>query len=265
MSEQTNAAPAKKPRGRSPSYPAVDLSTAIQRTQKLWAEERQHPASLDTISRHWGYKSLNGPASATLAALKKFGLVQDEGSGAARRARVSDLAVEIMANPDEEARLKAIQRAALNPAIHRDLWEKYGATPPSDANLRWELTRDRAFTETGADEFIPEYRATVTFAQLTDGATVTTQAPQDRQVDDDEGDTTQLSPDGSATRRRPTRTRRMSDDATTYAVPVATGSDVVIEGRFPLSEREWNQFMTVLTAMKPALVTGTQAEQTDGR
>lgn len=77
---------------------------------------------------------------------------------------------EILANPAEQARREAIRRARLDPAIHRELWDKYGATPPSDVNLRWELTRRKGFTETGADEFIPEYRATVAFAQLVNGA-----------------------------------------------------------------------------------------------
>jgi hypothetical protein len=263
MSEQAQATASKKPRGRSPSYPAIDLSMAIQRARQLWSEERQHPASVDTISRHWGYKSFNGPASLTLAALKKFGLVQDEGTGTGRRARVSDLAVDILENPDEAARRAAIQRAALNPAIHRELWEKYGARSPSDANLRWELTRERGFTDTGVDEFIPEYRTTVDFAQLADSAVVVPETPadsgtvvpqtlEDRQGDD--GADEDMSNRSETGRRRQPRSRGMSDDATTYAVPVAAGSDVVIEGRFPLSESEWTQFMAVLNAMKPGLV-----------
>jgi hypothetical protein len=40
----------------------------------------------------------------------------------------------------------------------------------------------------------------------------------------------------------------------TYAVPVAAGTDVTIEGNFPLSEAEWTQFLAVLAAMKPGLV-----------
>lgn len=39
-----------------------------------------------------------------------------------------------------------------------------------------------------------------------------------------------------------------------YAIPVFNGRSVILEGRFPLSERDWEQFMTVFAAMKPALV-----------
>lgn len=49
----------------------------------------------------------------------------------------------------------------------------------------------------------------------------------------------------------------------TYAVPVAAGTDVTIEGRFPLTEAEWNQFIAVLTAMKPGLVGSRPDESED--
>jgi hypothetical protein len=49
----------------------------------------------------------------------------------------------------------------------------------------------------------------------------------------------------------------------TYAVPIALGTDVTIEGRFPMSETEWNQFMAVLAAMKPALVGNHDLHQSD--
>jgi hypothetical protein len=41
---------------------------------------------------------------------------------------------------------------------------------------------------------------------------------------------------------------------TTYAVPVAAGDNIMIEGEFPLTEAMWTQFLAVLSAMKPGLV-----------
>lgn len=238
-------APGTKPRGRSPSYPAIDLETAIQRAGVLWDKERQHAASVDTIVKHWGYKSLNGPASLSLAALKKFGLVEDEGSGTARTARLTGLAVDILANPDTRKRETATQRAALNPTIHRELWDAYGATPPSDDQLEWELTRQRNFTPTGAKEFIPEYRDTIRYAKLADGATVET---QDDESDEDKGGSGV--PDSKIRRRK----QRVSADANVLTIPLLSGSSVVVEGEFPVTEQDWDQFMAVLGAMKPGLI-----------
>ena len=240
----------KRPKGRSPSYPAVDLETAIHRARQLYEKERQHPAPVATVAGHWGYKSLNGPAALTLAALKKFGLVEDEGSGDARRARVSDLAVGILAHPDDAQRRAAIQDAALRPPIHREMWEKYGDSLPSDAALRWELTRDRGFTETGASEFIPEYQSTVAFAQLGGRVSLSTQA-SDRGSDDDGYE---RHPEVELVGRSPRQRRMTSEVARSFPIPLPGGATVVVEGEFPITEQDWALFMAVLNAMKPGLV-----------
>ena len=236
-------------KGRSPNYPGVSLDVAIRRAAELYAKERQHPAPVTTVAKHWNYKSFNGPASVALAALKKFGLLEDEGSGDARRARVSDTAVDILANPDEERKRAAILEAALRPEIHREMWELYGPRLPSDATLQWELTRSRGFTETGATEFIKEYKATLDFARLEDaGPVAQVQAADDDAVRANEReDSTVLRPHAE-----PRKTGIGSQRA--FPIPLVSGGTVVIEGNFPLSEQDWSQFMAVLAAMKPGLV-----------
>lgn len=267
MSTSPDAAqPPRKPKGRSPGFPAVDLQTAIGRARQLYEVDRQHLVPVETIAQHWGYKSLNGPASLTLAALKKFGLISDEGVGAARRARVTDLAVNIIGNPVEPERQAATRAAALNPAIHREMWDKYGATLPSDANLEWELTRERGFTQGGAREFIKNFRATVAFAQLADGGTVAAQTPEVSEVQQDDDDATggdrYMPPPG---RRSVQRVRRMSEPAgAVYTIPLPGRAPVIVEGEFPVTEQQWAQFMAVLNAMKPGLVSEDQPDDAFG-
>lgn len=252
MSDQAEGNGERRKRGRSPSYPAVDLKTAIDRAREIWQEDHQYLTALPTIFKHWGLKSAAGVGPVIIAALRKFGLVEYEGTGAARRARLTDLAVEILDHPDQTTQRAAIKRAALTPVIHADLWGEYGDQLPSDAQLRWTLVRDRGFTETGADEFIPEYKATLAFAGLTENDKMSPQTG--RQEGEDEEDDEGKSPPPPPPPGKPQQRRRQMSDSVTYAVPVASGSDVTVEGRFPLSEPEWVQFMAVLTAMKPALV-----------
>ncbi len=253
MSEQTNGQAARRPKGRSPSYPAVHLESAIQRTRTLYDKERQHPTPVDTIVKHWGYKSANGPASLTLAALKKFGLVEDQGTGAARRAQVSDLAIDILVNPDQARRLAAIREAALLPVIHRDLWEKYGARLPSDDNLRWELTRSRGFTDTGANEFIPEYRATVSFAQLGSSGTVQPQDQVDGGATSDQVQAGSFPPEEKSPSTPGQKVGGVTGTQTSIPFLIKDGAPVVLAGEFPITETAWEQVMTVLAAMKPML------------
>lgn len=269
MDEQSQVEPPKadqpkKVRGRSPSYPAISLPVAIERAKVLYQEEKQHAAPMDTVVRHWGYRSFNGPASLAVAALKKFGLIEDQGAGAGRRAAVTDLAVTILSNPDQQARRVAIQEAALKPAIHRDLWNKYGAELPSDETLKWELTREREqrFTDTGADEFIPEYRHTLAFAGLPGTDSVGTQIP-DVQSEDDGDESESEPPDlPQRTKRHPIRRSGGMSEAgiLTIPVPVIGGPPITIEGEFPVSEVAWTQFIAVLQAMKPGLVAQRQTE-----
>jgi hypothetical protein len=240
----------------------VDLRTAVARAREVWDRERQYAVSVDTVREHWGYRSLNGPASLLIAALRKYGLVSVEGSGNARRLTVTDLAVTIFNHPDDAQRARSLQEAALNPDIHQEMWAKHGtAKTVSDTNLKWELTRERGFTETGATEFLREYRETVNYAHLLDDDTSAPQTVLDEQPPASNAETDPLAgPDGDEPdppgQQRPVTRRRIFVDAETaqYAIPLKSQPPVLIEGTFPISEEDWQQMMTVLDAMKPGLV-----------
>ncbi len=60
--------------------------------------------------------------------------------------------------------------------------------------------------------------------------------------------------------RRTTRIRP-GPGVLTYAVPVAAGRNITVEGRLPLTEQEWDQFLAVLQAMKPGLVAETSDDE----
>ena len=251
-----NGTVAKRPKGRSPAYPAINLETAIQRARQLHARERQHPTPVATIAAHWNYKSLNGPGSQTLAALKKYGLIEDEGAGSERKARLSELADVILAHPDGEHQQAAIREAALRPAMHRELWEKYHDDLPSDRNLRWELTHERGFTETGAHEFIPVYKATVSFARLADHVAGPVQDHDGQGAEDYDREDDEAQPEPEVRQQDDLRQGRRgpASSSMSYPIPLVGGGAVLVEGEFPISERDWNQFMAVLAAMKPGLV-----------
>jgi hypothetical protein len=235
--------------GRSPGFPAINLETAIRRARQLYDREREYPTPVEKIVQHWGYKGMTGPASLSLAALKKFGLMADEGKGTERRGHLTHLAVEIIANPEPQARSVAIKQAALMPSAHRELWERYGRSLPSDANLRWELVRQRGFTEGGAEDFIREYKQTIAFAQIEADDLVS------GVTDGDDDDAHAMQDEDPVPSMSPRQTELRNSSATSrYPIPIFNGKAVVVEGDFPLSEEDWRQFIAVLGAMKPALV-----------
>ena len=181
-------------------------------------------------------------------------LLDYEGSGNQRKVKLSQLAEVILVHPNESVRRDAIAEAALRPAVHSELWEKYRDQLPSDSSLRWELTHDRGFTETGAAEFIPVYRATVSFAQLASYQPGSSdEAPEeDDPVGLDDADDPEPSP--SQTGRRGASGPSSIASTRSYSVPLISGGVIGVEGAFPISEADWDQFIAVLTAMRPGLV-----------
>lgn len=256
MSEPTQSGQSR--RGRSPSYPAIDLEAAIGRAKMVYDREQKHPAPVAAVQAHWGFKPNTGPASVTLAALTKFGLLASEGNGEARLVRLTDLALTILLSPDDQTRLAAIQEAAVAPSIHRELLGQYRDSLPSDANLRFELVVKRNFTETGATEFIPQFRRTVAFAQLLEPATVDDKA--DPGEAEEQGAYAPpadlpLGPEQQSAAGKPS-------PMLTIPIPLVGSSQVQIAGAFPISEAAWTQLLAVLSAMKPGLVAAAQPEQT---
>lgn len=256
MSETTPEAAAETRRrrtGRSPSYPALDLEAALQRVQTLYDEEKRYPAAIEVALRHLGYGSVkSGGGQVTLAALRYFGLIDAEGSGAQRTVRVSDLAEAILLDRREDSteRLARIQQAALLPPIHAELWKQYGSDLPSPDNLRFELVRRRGFTENGADDFMREYRRTMEFAQLTEGGANLSEDLGDRNGNGN-GEEKDLSavalekdPKPEVAGQRKLRSIQLPYSGTGWATLQAT---------FPLNDDEWEQMLAVLQAMKPAL------------
>src|SRR5438105_7920687 len=88
-------APRKK-RDRSPSYPGIGWRVAVERVRTIYGQERRNGAPAEAILRGWGYSPKNGDGYTALAALKKFGLIEDAGSGASRQARISPLGLKLV-------------------------------------------------------------------------------------------------------------------------------------------------------------------------
>ena len=240
----TTTAQAKRKKGRSPSYPGIDLQEALARAKTLYGIERRNRIPVMTALEHWGYKSASGPGAVVLAALKKFGLVEDEGTGSKRHVKLTPLALQIIQDEREDSpeRGDAIRQAAMLPPIHSQLWSEYGGDLPSDANLRFKLLNERAFTESGAAEFIREFRRTIAFAKQADSDSLS------EDVGDKAEEERRSGMGGAGIALRP------PPSAQTVQLPISPAEWATLQAPFPLTEAKWKQMLAVLNAMKPALV-----------
>lgn len=256
MTDSSISSPAvTRRKGRSPSYPGIALDQAIERARQLYNAEGPHWTPITAVAADWGYKSSNtGPFSVAYAALKKFGLLEDEGSGGDRQARLTRLGREVVLAPEP---LPHIQEAALTPDIHRDLWAQYGTVLPSDRNLLYTLHMDRGFTQSGAEDFLRQYKVTVRFARLEE--LPRSAEPTSRSEEEMEETREHAAPDpesepavdtsGSVSTPVPLET------TTRIPLPLLDGSTVVLEGDFPVTAEAWRQFMGLLSVLEPSIVT----------
>lgn len=273
MPEQTPEQRRPK-RSRSPNYPGTDLAQAIERAHTLYKAEGKHATPGDAILGHWGYKPKSGPGWSLFSALKKFGLLLDQGGRGNRKARLSDEALAIILDDrkDSSERLRLIQEAALKPPLHNTLWYEYGGSLPSDANLRFKLLREHGFTESGVKEFIPQFKSTVAFAQLLDGGKLSEEGEDSAQpvgepsmapqtelkepVAKSVAATAAIAAVGVPTVKR---------YAKVIQLPIAPEEWAALQAQFPLTEEKWVQMLAVLNAMKPALVAESSVEADEER
>ncbi|HLX83151.1 MAG TPA: hypothetical protein VKR59_04605 [Terriglobales bacterium] len=145
---------------RSPNYPAVGLSEAVNRVRALWSKEKRTPVDAAVAAEAIGYSGLSGPSRTALASMKKYGLVDSDD----RTVRVSDRALQILHPASEEEELTALQMAALSPELFRQLFESQ--RDASDVALKSYLINKLGFSEVGARQLIKAFRDTMTFAKL---------------------------------------------------------------------------------------------------
>jgi hypothetical protein len=154
----------KKERHRSPNYPAVGLADALDRVSKLVRANGKAGAPTEVAAKNIGYSSAHGSAMSTMAALKKFGLVTDNGG----RIVPTQRALEIINLPDGDPRRKiALQEAALSPSIYRELVTFYKDTGlPGAEALEAELKTYKGFNPKAVAAFVRDFLSTLDFAGI---------------------------------------------------------------------------------------------------
>lgn len=151
---------------RSPNYPYLGLKDALAKTELLRQTGGVHAVGLNSAMSAWGLKG-EGTTSSVIAALKAFGLVSVSGEGKHRQMTVSEVARKILIDHSEKSEL--LKKAALSPTLYKELWKKFGPDlPPTDKPISEYLIFERQFNEKVVDAVIADFKATITFANLTE-------------------------------------------------------------------------------------------------
>ena len=149
------------PRKKSPRAPSLALDEAIDRALKIYDKERRHPAPLDAVAQHLGYKSsTNGAALAVFATLRYYGLVERPKEG---MLAVTKEVESYKFAPDEKLRQQHVLKWLKSPALFAELLDDYAEALPSDANIKYALIQ-RGFSDKAADSALVIFRRSVDFA-----------------------------------------------------------------------------------------------------
>jgi hypothetical protein len=124
-------------RKKSPRAPSLPLNEALDRALKVYDQERLHPAPTDVVAQALGYKSANnGSALTVIASLRYFGLLERPKDGFLS---VNKSVEAYKFAPDENVRKSLLHEFLKCPPLYQELLEKYSASLPSEANLKFEL------------------------------------------------------------------------------------------------------------------------------
>lgn len=267
MSDEANTRQSAK-RTRSPAYPAIGLQEAIQKTKVLWDKAKRHPASIYDLSVWWNFEKGSSAAMSAVSALSKFGLTENEGSGAERTARITESGIKLVFNPDPDSTeyRHELRKAALLPGIHSEIWDKFFPELPDDSVIERYLVIQREFNPQYVKGFIKQFRETIDFAGLTgDNAATDEPAPSEMPAPQ-----ATLPPQSTgfpvalpaAAPVSPVQIVTPKSPGREFVLPTPAG-DIVIRGPFPMKKKDWETFKQVIALFEPWLVKPDDADTTD--
>jgi hypothetical protein len=164
MSDQPEAK-TKTARQSSPRYPFISLKKALERAQEMRAVAGPSAARAADIRAAWGYGLKSSGGDQTIAALGYYGLLEDEGTGDARKLKLTADAFRYLRDERPEVRAELASRFALQPKammILHDMWKDDGI-PPSDNIARSILKNDLNYSDWAAKELLEVYRDNLQF------------------------------------------------------------------------------------------------------
>ena len=169
-----NAGKTQSERLRSPAYPHLGLAEAVEVVAQLApAADASHALTMTGVAEALGLKAQSSWLNLRLAALKKFGLIDDlpAGESRERRIRLTNSALTLVSLPRGKPLHKAVRHfTALRPPIYEDLWERFGPLLPTNEPMRAYLVQERQFNPQSVDALLENFRATIEYAGLVEQA-----------------------------------------------------------------------------------------------
>jgi hypothetical protein len=148
-------------RVRSPNYPAISLSAALDRVTALYRAHHKYAVSRELAAKAIGFGGLHGVSATAISALQKYGLVTKADDN---EIKVSERALRILHPRSPEERAQAIKEAAYDPPLFAELRSQFDGTIPDEELLRNYLIH-KGFAPAALASVITAYRETSEMAE----------------------------------------------------------------------------------------------------
>lgn len=146
---------------RSPGYPGVSLSKAIDIVDKLFCRVRNNTVDREAAVKDLGYSGLTGQSQKILSDLAHFNLVEKSGKGGIR---VTELAARILHPHNSKERAVALREAAYSPELFAQFKANWPDGHVSENALRAWLMRS-GFSSVAIHPVIRSFMETYAFLQ----------------------------------------------------------------------------------------------------
>ena len=222
-------------RHRSPNYPGIDLEEAVEGIKKVASQQGSSAFSIQEATKSWGYNSPSGPARVKFAALRQYGLVQQETDGNYRLSEEARILTQ--ESPSLDAYNDAIREAAMRPVLFKELFQsiKAGTLIQADEDFSRHLL-EKGFSIGAASRLIGIFRRTMRLANL--------ELDLSRQQNS-------LSPSHPSDMRAPDHAPSPSN---VVRLVLGEGEWFSLETSPGLSEESWSRMIGILEVLKPIVV-----------
>lgn len=153
-------------RERSPSFPFIGLSKAVERTRQLYEKAKRFEVLLSDAAQAWGLQPKSSSTLQTAAALIAYGLIEDSGSGVSRKVKVSDSGARIIGDTRPGVQEQLLAEAALKPKLIAEYAQKWAKGRPDDHFCVSELKFEKGFNEDAASRFLRVFDETIKFTAV---------------------------------------------------------------------------------------------------
>lgn len=153
-------------RMRSPNYPAISLSQAIDLVGKLHSKNRANAVDRETAAKDLGYSGLTGRTLKLIGALAQYDLIEKSGKG---NVKVSKTAVDILHGLDEETKRHALHEAGNAPALFQRIFARFEDGIPSDNAIKSYLIQE-GFTDAAIGPVLKSFMDTTQYLAQSDAS-----------------------------------------------------------------------------------------------